>query len=222
MAIIAFSGYARSGKDTAALIMQYLLSQTELPFTLNELIQPGAEEKFAPMLAEMCEWRKMSFAFNVKKVVSILTGIPLTTLMYDQSIKEQELGREWDFPIYRPNHEHPFLIPMTVREALQKVGTDALRDNFHKDVWVNSLLGKYKDTSKWVITDLRFQNEALALRQKDAVLVRISREGVVPANNHPSETDLDDFPFDYYIQNDGDVANLMLQVLQLVKKLQIL
>ncbi len=38
------------------------------------------------------------------------------------------------------------IVPMTVREMLQKVGTDCLRDNFNQNVWINALMADYVPT----------------------------------------------------------------------------
>ena len=74
---------------------------------------------------------------------------------------------------------------MTYREFLQKLGTEAMRDGLHTNVWVNALFADYiphkkeggfqrsvKDTNgipydfeyeveypNWIITDMRFPNE---------------------------------------------------------------
>jgi hypothetical protein len=42
-----------------------------------------------------------------------------------QEFKNEKLGPEWG--------------DMTVRDMLQKIGTESLRDNLHPDVWVNAL-----------------------------------------------------------------------------------
>lgn len=215
MAIIALSGYARSGKDTVATIIQYLLAHSEPSYPLHMAID---KPHYTQYLHAYSNWERKAFAHKLKEVLSLLTGISTHELLYNQSIKDVTLPREWDVLA-----EDEYLRPITVREALQKIGTDALRDNFHSEVWVNALLSDYDGDSQWVITDLRFKNEATALeRIKDAFLVRVNRPGVGPANNHPSEVDLDDYPFSYSIDNYGDTAQLILEVMSLLKKLQLL
>lgn len=57
------------------------------------------------------------------------------------------------------------------------------------------------------VTDVRFKDEAEALRRMGALLVRIERAGA-GAGNHSSETDLDDYDFDMVVSNDNDFEAL--------------
>ena len=101
---------------------------------------------------------------------------------------------------------------MTVRQLLQELGTDAVREHLHPNSWVNSLLSSYLPTDHWIITDVRFPNEFKAVREKGGLLVRINRP-MMPDNTHPSETALDTgYEFDIVIDNVKDVAFLIKQV----------
>lgn len=59
-----------------------------------------------------------------------------------------------------------------------------------------------------VITDVRYPNEANAIRDAGGILVRIVRPGVDDGDTHASETALDDYDVDAIIENDGDLADL--------------
>jgi len=112
---------------------------------------------------------------------------------------------------------------MTVRQLLQEIGTDAMRDSLHPSVWVNSLMSEYKcvpadrapngwDCDNWIITDLRFPNEYGAVKSKGGIVVKIERPGI-QSTNHPSETSLDEgYPADYTIVNDGTIEDLHKKV----------
>lgn len=181
--IIGINGYAGSGKDAFAKIMREY------------------DER----------WEIKKFAGKLKSIASELTGIP-ANMFEDHSFKNTEMP-EWG---------------MTVREFLQKLGTEAIRDSLHKDSWVNALMSEYLDRdenvytanvvrklrtrSRWIITDVRFPNEAEAIKSKKGMVVRIDRPGVVPINNHYSEIGLDGWDFDYYIANDGDLNDLRQKV----------
>ena len=113
---------------------------------------------------------------------------------------------------------------MTVRQLLQELGTDACRNNLHPNVWVNALMSDYKpakltqyNPSKWIITDTRFPNEAEAVKSKNGVMVRVVRPGFRPVNSHTSETSLDDYPFDFIIENNGDRTHLIEQVKKMLE-----
>jgi len=109
-------------------------------------------------------------------------------------------------------------IPMTVRELLQKLGTEAMREGLHRNVWVNALFADYRpiklsqdDPSYWLVTDTRFPNEAEAITERGGILLRIERPGA-STGDHPSETALDDYPFEHVIMNDGDLNDLINKV----------
>lgn len=105
-----------------------------------------------------------------------------------------------------------------VRQLLQRLGTEAGRNILGDDVWVNALF-QTPSRGRLVISDVRFPNEAAAIRDRGGVLVRITRPGHGPVNGHPSETALDDYDFDAEILNDGEIADLKPAIDSLVASL---
>ncbi|WJN62761.1 deoxynucleoside monophosphate kinase [Streptomyces phage phiScoe15] len=101
-----------------------------------------------------------------------------------------------------------------VRSLLQRCGTEAGRQVLGSDVWVKALMSEFDAGSEaLVVTDVRFPNEADAIRQAGGVLVRIERPGVGPntapdGTVHSSDVALDGYDFDVVVQNDGDVTDL--------------
>lgn len=93
-----------------------------------------------------------------------------------------------------------------VRRLLQRLGTEAGRQVLGQDIWVRTAMQKAKPGGKYIITDVRFPNEADAIRAAGGQLVRIMRPGYGPVNNHPSETALDDVEADYTIVNNDTLA----------------
>lgn len=59
-----------------------------------------------------------------------------------------------------------------------------------------------------VITDVRYPNEADAIRDAGGILVRIVRPGVDDGDTHASETALEDYDADVIVENDADVTAL--------------
>jgi len=101
------------------------------------------------------------------------------------------------------------------RKFLQDLAT-AVR-GYNPDFWIGITLqeiermrrpmvtGKAED---FVITDVRYKNEADLLKKEGAVLIRIEREGI-ELFDHESETQLDDYEdFDYMISNSSSIADL--------------
>lgn len=99
-----------------------------------------------------------------------------------------------------------------VRQFLQTAGL-AARTNFGDDFWVKRALDKTSYTGNYVITDVRFKNEAEQVKMRDySQMWRITRPGVGAVNNHISEHDLDDWTFDYQFINDGSLEDLTMAI----------
>jgi len=121
------------------------------------------------------------------------------------------------------------------RHWLQWLGTDLIRKR-DADFWVRVLLKKLRimQQAKVVVDDVRFRNEAYALRRAGFKLVRVETSEatrrrraqalgavLVPEKEcHPSETDLDEFPFwDAVLSGDEPVHDFREAVRFLVKEL---
>lgn len=235
--IIGVNGYSGSGKDTVGIIIQYLLSNSKGDLTIEEACSDHAHHEW--WLEDQSGWEIKKFAGKLKQIGSILTGIPVEKFE-DQEFKKTELGPEWttiDYNYrysgaYIPNTSIPVEItevnkPMTVRDFLQKLGTDGLRTGLHPNVWVNALMAdynliEYNDDEQghypnWIITDTRFPNEAIAIKSRGGIIIRIDRPYVKPINNHPSEIGLDEWNFDYKIANMSDLTSLMFTIENILK-----
>jgi hypothetical protein len=95
-----------------------------------------------------------------------------------------------------------------VRTFLQKLGTDAGRNVLGEDVWVDAALKYMREGGDYVIPDVRFPNEADAIRDEGGLVFRVQRPDHGPANDHPSETALDDYDFDHFLFNCGTIEAL--------------
>lgn len=123
--IIGISGRMGHGKNTVADIIE------KLCLTNNG---PKFEQK--------------AFAGKLKQIASILTGIPVEKFE-DQEFKKSFLNAEWgtvqDIPLNSipPFADMQFNVMMSVREFIQKLGTEAMRDGLHINVWCNALFSDY-------------------------------------------------------------------------------
>jgi hypothetical protein len=111
------------------------------------------------------------------------------------------------------------------REILQKVGTELFRDtlplvcqNISKDVWIRSVDRKIKNLqklghNKFVITDLRFPNEAQFIKQNGGTIWKVSRD-IIKNNqtDHQSEALIDDLPYDHLFDNSRTIDDLFEKV----------
>ena len=177
--IIGLSGRMGSGKDTVGKIIQYLLSENVGDITLEDIT---SSEDHNWWLEEQSGFNTKKFAGKLKQIGSILSGVPVE-YFEDQEFKKLPMGLEWE---------------MTYREFLQKLGTEAMRDGLHTNVWVNALFADYKPFGKtfkdvspvtgevtfdtvgvypnWIITDMRFPNEMEAVAEKGGLTIRVNRK----------------------------------------------
>lgn len=209
--LIGISGKIGSGKDTVGKIIQLI---THKHYYSDGLVLHFL--KSTPGTIDLSHWAIKKFAGKLKEVASALTGIPVYKFE-DQEFKKTTLPSGWDYPVeVAPGEIH--MAPMTVRDLLQKLGTEAMRNGLHPDTWVNALMSEFipystrgsdyeEVASKWIITDTRFPNEADAIKKRGGIVLRIDRD--VESGSHPSETALDNYQFDYIIDNNADLETLI-------------
>jgi hypothetical protein len=89
-----------------------------------------------------------------------------------------------------------------IRRLIQRLGTEAGRQTLWDSIWVDATMNQIVPGQNYVITDVRFPNEANAVKQAGGRVWRIERPGVGPANTHASEVSLDDWDFDIVVAND--------------------
>ena len=224
--VIGISGRLGSGKDTVGKIIQYLKCHSVGDITIQDTLSCSEHDWW---LEEQSGLEVKKFAGKLKQIASLLTGIPVEKFE-DQEFKKTYLGKEWNSPYNIPFSGPDFVKhdgEATVREFLQRLGTEAMRDGLHTNVWVNALFADYKidydsyagevvrdSYPNWIITDMRFPNEMEAVVERKGITIRVTRPDFLSfeAMLHPSETALDDAKFDYEIINDGSLEDLVEKV----------
>jgi hypothetical protein len=173
----------------------------------------SGKDKTASIIQEFCPkqyWVVQKFATPLKTVAAYLTGFPVDAFE-DNDFKCKRLGEEWGC--------------ITVREFLQKLGTDAVRNNLHKNTWVNQVMSTYEsylNHPNWIITDVRFPNEADAILKNDGFIIRLNRQ-VGEVMPHESETALDHYQnFKYVIDNNGSLDFLKDYIRNILKSEKLL
>jgi hypothetical protein len=294
--IIAISGKIGSGKDLTGKIIQYLTN----PFDKDMKTSFDIEQDYSIGNT----WQIKKYAYKLKQIVSILTGISVEDLEKEK-VKDRFLSGEWD-RFYLTKHGTKYFImeyndfnwvnfdrifssekeaqnqldfinksfgmiinslkiekeSITVRQLLQEIGTDAMRNVIHPNIWINALFVDYKEqfipkgigsfhdpripTSKslgypnWIITDVRFPNELNKCTDYDCISIRVNKlineqflhdiaissapfgvgQKMFEDNKkykHISETALDDTEFDYIIDNNGTIEDLIEKVRVILK-----
>ena len=150
-------------------------------------------------------FQRVAFADALKLATAVIADEP-SHLFFDEFAKEQ----------------HTHALGMTRRKALQAVGK-AVRDSLGEQVWVNRALSDWSSRGKpnTVITDVRYENEALAIRQRGGTVIRINREGAGLAGElaqHESENRLPDDLVDIEVFNDGSLGDLHAEARKILVK----
>lgn len=224
---ITIAGKKQVGKDTVATMIKDSL--TTNPDMLKYRIVDG------DICIAACDgwgYSKPSesvhiahFADPLKDACSIIFGI-------DRELMETEEGKQslthitWPYLNDQPGFVDNWMPdpngrPMTVREVLQFVGTELFRNQMCADVWIQSVFQpqKYGANDIVIVADCRFPNEADAGRD-NGILIRVERRNNLKDDSHDSETVLNDYPlgnYDYFIDNNGTVDELLYQVQDILR-----
>lgn len=112
-----------------------------------------------------------------------------------------------------------FIIPQinkSVRYILQTIGTEWGRNCIKQSLWVDIMLEKIKLKNRAVIDDVRFPNEADAIKSVGGLMWKVIRPSLSLCEAHASEGALDSYEFDCVIFNDGSINELYRQIDQLI------
>lgn len=163
----------------------------------------AGKDTAAQVLCDHLGFERLAFADPLKEALAIIANEPVQNF-HDPVLKEE----------FCP------LFNMTRREALQKFGTESVRDVLGENVWVERLLRSMSSSGKYVISDCRFDNEARALREAGGYVVRIDRmSDLRDVPEHRSEVGISDILIDSAINNDSDIDLFRQDVLSEVRTL---
>lgn len=202
--IIAISGKMRHGKDT---IGDRLISK----YGFKPL-------RFADKVKEICinydnSTSQLRKEWNRKVAEEVLNDVGRFKEV--DSLMQQVCPGVWK----RLTHEECFGEKTRYSRLTMQEFAQGMR-HLDPDCWVRYVLnmGK-KNEGRWVITDIRYKNEAFAVEAtENSQIWRVTRDIPPPmGSDHISEIDLDDYPFEVYIDNDGSIEKLYKKVDKIIK-----
>ncbi len=166
-----------------------------------------------------------SFAKSVKDICSILFGYDRNKI--EGSTPDDRLWRE------KVDKNHTNLIGknFTPRDAMVLVGTQFGRNMIHQNIWIETLFNRYDKNTDLLITDLRFPNEYEEIKKRGGIVIRINRPNLTKltnlnssnssnSSNHISECALDNYNFDYVINNNTTLYDLEIKVLNIINEIK--
>jgi len=159
----------------------------------------SGKDTLASILVEKYGYSRIAFA---DKIRDFLYGInPMVACSPTGYLQDLVNLVGWDKAKQEPQ----------VRRLLQDLGISA-RDLIDENIWVTAALGNVDSDQRVVVTDVRFENEALMIKLMGGQLWRVKRVGVGPVNDHVSESELDGYKMDQIFLNNGTLGDLELLV----------
>jgi len=231
--IIGISGKKQSGKDTIGKIWQILSLNSDYSTQYIVNLINTSNVYNLDLCNNNVEIKK--FADKVKEITAKIINCTVEDLE-DEKFKNKILDSQWWYYYRKKKWYHFFkknftekipyqpgmkcnlpLIKPTPRCFLEQIGTECGRNIIHKNIWIYTTLNNYNpNKDNWIITDVRFKNEAQELQTyNQSILIRVNRPQLTnkKQKEHSSETALDNYKnFDYIINNNKDLYNLVEQV----------
>ena len=195
--IIGISGVKGSGKDVAAIMFQYCLSVPKI------FRQYWIFKLFGKRLHK--SWKITAFANPLKKMLSILLNIPISSFN-SRTFKEQycidfntlKVNNINNIPKNKLLSDSTFTKKaknldtdlynycLTIRQLMQLFGTECCRRFFGPNIWINCTLNNLQYNT--IVSDVRFTNEAEAIKNKSGKIFYIDRG--LEFGAHPSEKEM--------------------------------
>jgi len=170
----------------------------------------SGKDTVAGMLMGLHGYERVAFADKIRELLYEMDPLVMHNYM-DFRLQDVIDSKGWEIA----KTEFP-----EVRRLLQDLGVGA-RKLFGDTFWVDQVVGQFGH-SWWgydtnvVITDVRFTNEAQAIKGKGGQIWRINRPGTEAINDHVSEHDLDGWDFDVVIENNSDMPALIKKIKTLI------
>jgi hypothetical protein len=102
------------------------------------------------------------------------------------------------------------------RQMMQTLGTEWGRNMVNENLWILKAMtdagADAIDGIYTAITDVRFENEAEAIRGRGGYIIHVARPDALQVNAHVSEAGVQKHPRDFTIINDGSLTDLYAKV----------
>lgn len=163
----------------------------------------GAGKDTAGLTFSELGYVQIAFADPIKRAVEAMFDL-CPEVWDDRQLKEQTLHQSGLIPGF---HFSP-------RYLAQTIGTEWGREIITPDIWVRAVERKLHvqarqhGVQKFVITDVRFSNEAEWIRSLAGRVVEIERPGYAWNADHASEAGPDDQLIDHTLPNAGTLTEL--------------
>lgn len=152
-------------------------------------------ERARHIMADVLPVERMSFADLLYESAAAALGVGEVTLRCLKNDDDAKVAVLGNGGLYAEQ---------TVREYLQRYGTEAHRNIFGADFWVENVKSLERHGGRLVmVTDVRFENEARAVARAGGLVVRVvgPRDVENTGDGHASEAGLPDHLIDLWLHN---------------------
>ena len=162
------------------------------------------KDTIADYVSNVYNYKHLKISYKVKELVKNLFNITDTDYDNKKEIRNEYWG-------------------VSIRQMMQFIGTDMFQfkiqeliPDIGRDFWIKSLLSSdlindiKNKKYNIVLSDLRFIHEYNKLKELNIplVVIRVTNSNVNNTDNHISELEHLNIPFDYEIKNDGSITEL--------------
>lgn len=159
----------------------------------------------ASFLTEHMGYQEYSYAGPIRTFMRDLLNVDVNTY---ENIKDKP---------------HALLGGNTPRYAMQTLGTEWGRNTLSDTLWIDVCMNKvnsalHRHGTSVVVSDVRFPNEAEAIRAAGGKIIQILRAGGpgIQDNQHVSENGIPQHMIDTIIINDGSLEDFKIQLIKYI------
>lgn len=179
------------------------------------------KDTFASTLIEKFGYEKIALADPLREAALALDPIVGTFPMTVDGVLRVE---EWRYSevIANLGYEKAKDYCPEVRRTLQRFGTESIRA-IDDEFWIRAAFTRINERrsngTPVVVTDVRYPNEADAIRKANGFLVRITRDLPEGGDAHISERSMDGYREDLWVANNGTQQELESVAEELARQL---
>ena len=143
-------------------------------------LRVGKDTAFKLIQEEHPSVKRIAFADKMKESAAAILDISVAELNHLKSHPKVKLS------LYDPLST--VSVSLSMRQFLQRYGTEAHRDIFGNNFWVDMSLPRdfSHDNDIVIVTDVRFEEEIKRIRELDGYIIKISRDDRHSVDSHIS------------------------------------
>ena len=170
----------------------------------------------ADYLVKKHGYKRYAFADIMKQILAVTLGISINKI---NQMKKNNYNIDMLVNVVKDeNFWNHIYHNITMREILQKFGTEAMKPVFGNDIWAKLVFDKIKKDgyNKVVISDFRFTEEYYYFADnkdnEDEILCVQIGSTDISKDSHISENHLGEFHFDKHFFNDKETEQILKDV----------